>query len=78
MSWPLSLNIISHNIVLHSYLPKVYISIVYTTTYVSLMPSINFRNSHNTGVDSLVSMTTKRNEHLVGQKMTKHVLNLIS
>ena len=41
------------------------------------MPFIDFQNSHDTGYDTLVSMTTKRIELLIGQKMTKHVLNVI-
>ena len=42
------------------------------------MPSLNFQNNHDTEVDILVSMTTKGIELLIGQKMTKHVLNVIS
>ena len=42
-------------------------------TELSLMPSIHFQNSHDTGVGTLVSMATKRIELLIGQKMTKHV-----
>ena len=46
-------------------------------TKLNLLPSINFQSRHITRVDTLVSVTTKRIESLIGQKKTKHVLNLI-
>ena len=33
------------------------------------MLSLKFQDNHNTGADILVSMTTKRMELLIGQKM---------
>ena len=46
-------------------------------TKLNLLPSINFQSRHITRVDTLVSVTTKRIESLIGQKKTKHVLNLL-
>ena len=53
---------------------KVYINVIYTKTELSLMPSIHFQYNHSTGLDTFVSMTTKR----INLLMTKHVLNVIS
>ena len=48
MAWALqlSLNIISYKSVLQSYLPKVYINIVYKAE-LSMMLSLNFQNSYD-------------------------------
>ena len=45
---------------MQSYLPKVCIHTVCTKTQLSLMSYLNFQNNHNTGVDNLVSVATKR------------------
>ena len=39
------------------------------------MAPISVKNSHDTGDETLVSMTTKMIELLIFQKMTKHVLD---
>ena len=39
---------------------------------------VTVKNIQNTGVETLVSMTTKIIELLIFQKMTKHVLDVIS
>ena len=57
---------------------KVHIDLVYAKIKLSLMPSINFQYSDIIRVDTLVSMTTKGIECWIGQKDTKHVLNVIS
>ena len=57
---------------------RVHIDLVDTKIKLSMMPSINFQNSHITSVDTLVSMTTKGIECWIGQKETKHDLNVIS
>ena len=51
---------------------------VYTKAELSLIPYINFQNRQNTGVDALFTLTTKRIELLIGQKITKQVVNITS
>ena len=64
-------HIVSFKSVLQSHLPKVYIKIAYSKTELSLMAFMSFQNSYDTGVGTLVSMTTKRIELLIGQKNSK-------